>query len=86
MPGKRSVNWANLGTVVSVMILVGTEVFGLAFAAGWAIAGLFELGDDVSYGLMGLFSLLGLWVMVILWRKATEVEPIWASEGEPHGR
>ena len=31
-------------TIVSVMILVGAEVFGVALAAGWAIAGLFEGG------------------------------------------
>ena len=30
-------------TIVSLAILVGTELFGVALAAGWAIAGLFEL-------------------------------------------
>ena len=63
-------------TIVSVMILVGAEVFGVALAAGWAIAGLFELGDVVSYVLMGLFSLIGLYVMILLWRRAIKVEPI----------
>jgi hypothetical protein len=51
-------------------------VFGVAFAAGWAIAGLFELGDMVSYILMALFSLIGIYILVNLWRKATTVEPI----------
>jgi uncharacterized membrane protein YhaH (DUF805 family) len=63
-------------TIVSVMVLVGAEVFGVALAAGWAIAGLLELGDVVSYILMGLFSLLGLYVMILLWRRAMKVEPI----------
>ncbi|HYF56490.1 MAG TPA: hypothetical protein VEA41_19710 [Salinarimonas sp.] len=58
------------------MILIGAEVFGVAFAAGWAIAGMFELGDTVSYALMGLFSLLGAWAMLALWRRAVAVEPI----------
>jgi hypothetical protein len=58
------------------MILVGAEVFGVAIAAGWAIAGLFELGDTISYALMVLFSLLGLYAMAVLWRRAVEVEPI----------
>ncbi|KAA2236700.1 hypothetical protein [Salinarimonas soli] len=58
------------------MILIGTEVFGVAVAAGWAIAGLFELGDTVSYVLMLLFSGLGAWAMVVLWRRAVQVEPI----------
>ena len=39
----------NLITVVSVLILIGTEVFGVALAGGWAIAGLFELGDVFAY-------------------------------------
>jgi hypothetical protein len=66
----------NLLTIVSAMILIGTEVFGVAFAAGWAIAGMFELGDAVSYALMALFSAFGAWCMLVLWRRATQVEPI----------
>jgi hypothetical protein len=66
----------NLITIISVLILIGTEVFGVALSAGWAIAGLFELGDTVAYGLMGLFSLLGLYGMLALWRSSVRVEPI----------
>jgi hypothetical protein len=74
---RSELNWRNLVTVLSVLILIGAEVFGLAVAAGWAIAGLFELGDVVSYVLMGLFSLIGLYAMLILWRRAVRIEPIW---------
>jgi hypothetical protein len=73
---RKGLRWDNLLTVVSVLILVGAEVFGLAVAAGWAIAGLFELGDGIGYGLMALFSLLGLYAMLVLWRRAVQVEPI----------
>jgi hypothetical protein len=73
---NRPLNWRNLITIVSVLILIGTEVFGVALAGGWAIAGLFELGETVRYILMGLFSLLGLWAMVGLWRHAVSIEPI----------
>jgi hypothetical protein len=66
----------NLITIISVLILIGTEVFGVAVAGGWAIAGLFELGDTAAYVLMGLFSLLGVYAMVALWRNAVTVEPI----------
>jgi hypothetical protein len=31
----------------------------------------------VSYVLMALFSLLGVYAMVVLWRRAVQVEPIW---------
>ncbi len=73
---RNGLRWDNLLTVVSVMILIGAEVFGVAIAAGWAIAGLFELGETVSYVLMGAFSLLGAWAMLAIWRRATQVEPI----------
>ncbi|MBV9077070.1 MAG: hypothetical protein JO048_06255 [Methylobacteriaceae bacterium] len=56
------------------MVLIGTEVFGVALASAWAIAGLFELGAPVGYGLMGLFSLVGLYIMVQLWRRAVQVD------------
>jgi hypothetical protein len=51
-------------------------VFGVAIAAGWAIAGLFELGDYVGYALMGLFSLFAIYVLVNLWRRCVAVEPL----------
>ena len=73
---RKGLNAGNLLTVVSVLILVGAEVFGVALAAGWAIAGLFELGDTVGYVLMALFSLLGLYAMLLLGRRALQVEPI----------
>lgn len=70
-------NVKNLITIVSLMVLVGTEVFAAAVAAGWALAGLFELGDQVGHVLMGLFSLGAAWIMLQLWRRATSIEPIW---------
>ena len=73
---RKGLNAGNLLTVVSVLILVGAEVFGVAIAAGWAIAGLFDLGDTVSYALMVLFSLLGLYALVLLGRRAIQIEPI----------
>ena len=69
-------NSQNFVTVISVIILVGTEIFGVALAAGWAIAGLFELGQAVAYLLMAVFSLFGLYLLVLLWRHATAVEPL----------
>ncbi len=73
---RKGLNAGNLLTVISVLILVGAEVFGVAIAAGWAIAGLFELGDAAGYVLMAVFTLLGLYAMLILWRRAVQVEPL----------
>ena len=69
-------NARNLITILSMMVLVGTEVFAVAIAAGWAIAGLFELGDTVGHVLMGLFSVLAAWIMFQLWQRATSIEPL----------
>jgi membrane protein implicated in regulation of membrane protease activity len=71
-----AVNTRNLVTISCAAILIGTEVFGLAFAAGWAIAGIFELGKTVQYALMSVFSLGGLWVMWKFVQGANKVEPI----------
>ncbi len=71
-----ALNTRNFTTIICAAILIGTEVFGLAFAAGWAIAGIFELGDVIQYLLMGLFSLGGLYVMARFVQMADKVEPI----------
>lgn len=73
---QSRLNRQNLLTIVSVMILVGAEVFGVAFAAGWAIAGLFELGQVAAYVLKTIFALMGAWTMLLFWRRAVQVEPI----------
>jgi hypothetical protein len=77
--GKSGINVRNLTTVISLTILVGSEIFGVALAAAWAIAGWWNLGDMVERGLMGLFSLIGLYALVVFLRKAISVEPITRS-------
>jgi hypothetical protein len=60
---KGSINWINVLTIVSVAVLVGTELVGAAGAAGWAIGGLFQLGElitqilEVALILLALFGL-----------------------------
>jgi hypothetical protein len=55
------------------MVLVGIEVFAVALAGGWAIAGLFELGQTIGYVLMALFSAFAFYLMLQFWRRATSV-------------
>ncbi|MFT0891937.1 hypothetical protein [Pseudochelatococcus sp. G4_1912] len=66
----------SLITVVSAIVLVGMEFLALAIAAGWAVAGLLELGDIFEYIFMGAFSLLALWGTAHFSRRA------WKLEGE----
>ena len=40
----RRILWQNVLTVVSAAILIGAEVFGAAFAGGWAVASYLDLG------------------------------------------
>lgn len=70
----RQTNWRNLILVVSLGILIAVELFGVALASGWALAGLFELGAIVSYVLMALFSLLAGYAMVNLMRRVLKIE------------
>ncbi len=76
MAHANRTNWRNFVTIMSIMILVGVEVFGVAISAGWAIAGLFDLGEIVGYGLMVLFSLFAAYVLHALWRRCVAVEPL----------
>jgi hypothetical protein len=72
--GKRII-WLNVVTVLSAAILIGAEVFGAAFAAGWAFANLFDLGPYGVLILQGLFFLCGIAVMVRFILNARRVEP-----------
>jgi len=74
-PVGRRINWVNLSTVLSATILIGAEVFGAAFAGGWAVAGLFNLGMYGVYVVQALFFLIGVAVMVAFVRHAQTVEP-----------
>ena len=75
MPRNRRVNWTNVTTVLSAAILIGAEVFGAAFAGGWALAGLLGLGQYGVWALQVMFFLIGMAVMLSFVRAAQRVEP-----------
>ena len=75
MAGPRRTNWQSVITVVSAAILIAAEVFGAAFAGGWALALQFGLGDVGAYVLQAAFFVLGMFVMAAFVRNATKVEP-----------
>lgn len=70
----RHTNWRSLTIVVSLGILLAVELFGVALAAGWAIAGLFELGTMFEYIMMAAFSVFAAYGMVNLMRRVLKVE------------
>ena len=73
--GERRIAWQNLLTVISAAILIGAEVFGAAFAGGWAVANLFDLGPYGVHIMQGLFFLCGIAVMIAFIRNARRIEP-----------
>ena len=75
----RRTHWRNLIMVVSLGILIAVELFGVALASGWALAGLFELGPIVGYVLMALFSGFAAYGMLNLMRRVLKIERL--SEG-----
>ena len=73
--GSRRINWLNVLTVCAA-ILIAAEVFGAAFAGGWALA--IPPSASATYGITScraLFFLVGIAVMVAFIRNAQRVEP-----------
>lgn len=76
MANPKPIHWGNTLTIVSVAILVGTELVGVSWAAGWALGGIFQLPRYLSAAFEiagGLFGMLLLYYFV---RAAIKVEPI----------
>ncbi len=51
----RRINWQNVSTSGVGCDLIGAEVFGAAFAGGWALANLFSIGLIGEYILTAAF-------------------------------
>ena len=77
---SRRIVWLNVLTVISAAILIGAEVFGAAFAAGWAFANLLQIGDIGAHILQGVFFLCGIAIMASFIRAAGRIEPFTAAD------
>jgi hypothetical protein len=71
----RQIAWPSVVTVISAAILIGAEVFGAAFAGGWALAILFGLNDTEAHILQAVLFAIGVFVMVNFVRAAQRIEP-----------
>jgi hypothetical protein len=76
----RRIVWQSVITVLSAAVLISAEVFGAAFAGGWALANLMGLGDYGVYALQILFFAGGVAVMVAFVRNGMRVEPFTVPE------
>lgn len=75
----RRLNTQNLLTIVSVAVLVGTEILAASIALGWAVGGLMELGREMTMGLSAACFLLGLYGTWRFARHAAKIEPIYTD-------
>ena len=71
----RRILWENVLTVVSAAILISAEVFGAAFAGGWALAILLGLDDTGAHILQAVLFAVGVFIMIAFIRAAQRVEP-----------
>ena len=76
MPAGKTVNWTSLITIASAAILIGTELFGAAWASGWALAGWLQLGSTIEVALQVIFGLIALFAISVFVRQAIHVEPV----------
>ena len=72
---QRRIYWPSVITVVSAAILIGAEVFGAAFAGGWALSILMGLDDTFALVIQGILFVIGVAIMVVFVRGAQRVEP-----------
>ena len=81
--GSRQIAWPSVITIVSAAILIGAEVFGAAFAGGWALAILvppeylyLPLTQEAwAHIVQAILFAIGVFVMISFIRAAHRVEP-----------
>ena len=61
--------------MISAAILIGAEVFGAAYAGGWALATLFGFDAIGQRIFEAVFFACGLYIMYVFIRAAQTVEP-----------
>jgi hypothetical protein len=72
----KKINWLHVSTLIAVAILVGTEVVGASWAAGWALGGLLQLDPLVSRIIEAVFALSGFALLFYFMRTAIRHETI----------
>lgn len=76
MPEPKKINLLHLSTLIAVCILVGTEMVGASWAAGWALGGLLQFDPVISRIFEGIFALCGFVLLFYFMRTAIRNEPI----------
>lgn len=77
MAQVKKINWLHVSTLIAVAILVGTEMVGASWAAGWALGGLLQLDPVISHSLEAIFALCGFVLLFYFMRTAVRHESIY---------
>jgi hypothetical protein len=80
---SRQIAWQSVITVISAAILIGAEVFGAAFAGGWALAILLPpeslylpfTQETWAHIVQAVLFGIGVLIMVAFIRGAQRIEP-----------
>jgi len=81
----REIVWPSVITVISAAILIGAEVFGAAFAGGWALAILVPpdalflpiTQETWAHIVQAVLFGVGVLIMIAFIRGAQRIEPFW---------
>lgn len=76
MADRKPLHWERVVTLTGAAILVGTELVGLSWSAGWALGGMFDLPPLISRGVELLGVLLGFVLVFYFVRAALRHEPM----------
>lgn len=60
-------------TIICATVLVGVEILVAGVAGGWAVAGMFGLGDIGAWILEAAGAVLAIYFVVQFWRSANSV-------------
>ena len=72
---QKPLKGLNVFNVCCATILVGAETVGAGAAAGWALAGMFRLGDGAMNTALYIGAALGVVGMAFFFRAAKRAEP-----------
>ncbi len=73
---RKKINLLHLSTIIAVGVLVGTEVVGASWAAGWALGGLLQFEPTISRIFEAFFALCGFVLLFYFLRTALKNESI----------
>jgi membrane protein implicated in regulation of membrane protease activity len=70
-------------SAIGATLLIVTEMLGAVFAFAWAIGGLIGAGSTVTYALMVVFAVPGLYASLVLTRRILRVEATLRNTAQP---